>query len=146
MPTAARLIAALCLGLLAFVASTQVVPLMPEGTDFGYFFHVNVILGLLTGWIYMGRRVGYGLVPAINNGLTGAAVMVLWALFVQGIWEMFDRAMRNRYGGPFEALLEILTLSIEFFFVISVPAVLLPLVLGGCLAGLIAEGAHKRWS
>ena len=58
MPTAARLIAAIALGLLAIVISVQVVPLMPEGTDFGYFFHINVALGLLTGWIFMGRRVG----------------------------------------------------------------------------------------
>ncbi|OIQ43428.1 MAG: tellurium resistance protein [Roseobacter sp. MedPE-SWde] len=145
MPTAARLIAAIALGLLAIVISVQVVPLMPEGTDFGYFFHINVALGLLTGWIFMGRRVGYGVVPAINNGLTGAAVMVLWALFIQGAWEMFDRAMRNRYGGPFEALLEIFTLSLEYFFVIAVPSVLLPLVIGGCLAGLLAENVHRRW-
>jgi hypothetical protein len=145
MPTAARLIAALCLALLALVTSLQVVPLMPEGQDFGYFFHINIVLGLLTGWIYMGRRVGYGLVPAINNGLTGTAVMVLWALFIQGCWEMFDRAMRNHYGGPFEALLAILTLSIEFFFVIAVPSVLLPLVIGGCLAGILAEATYRRW-
>lgn len=145
MPTSARLIAAIALGLLAIVISVQVVPLMPEGTDFGYFFHINVALGLLTGWIFMGRRVGYGVVPAINNGLTGAAVMVLWALFIQGAWEMFDRAMRNRYGGPFEALLAIFTLSLEYFFVIAVPAVLLPLVIGGCLAGLLAENVHRRW-
>lgn len=146
MPTAARLTAALCLALLAFVLSTQVVPLMPEGTDFGYFFHINILLGLLTGWIFMGRRVGYGLVPAINNGLTGAAVMVLWALFIQGAREMFDLAMRNRYGGPFEALLAILSLSIDYFFVIAVPSVLVPLILGGCLAGILAESANKRWS
>ena len=145
MPTAARLIAAIALGLLAIVISVQVVPLMPEGTDFGYFFHTNVALGLLTGWIFMGRRVGYGVVPAINNGLTGAAVMVLWALFIQGAWEMFDRAMRNRYGGPFEALLAIFTLSLEYFFVIAVPSVLVPLVIGGCLAGLLAENVHRRW-
>lgn len=145
MPTAARLIAAIALGLLAIVISVQVVPLMPEGTDFGYFFHINVALGLLTGWIFMGRRVGYGVVPAINNGLTGAAVMVLWALFIQGAWEMFDRAMRNRYGGPFEALLAIFTLSLEYFFVIAVPSVLLPLVIGGCFAGLLAENVHRRW-
>ncbi|WP_417699157.1 TrgA family protein [Pseudophaeobacter sp.] len=146
MPTTARLIAAIVLALLAYLVSDQVIADMPEETDPGYFFHVNVVLGLLTGWIYMGQRVGNGLVPALNNGLTGMAVMVLWALFVQGAWEMFDRAMRNRYGGPFDALLAIFTLSIEFFFQIATPAVLVPLVIGGCLAGLLAEYAHKRWS
>jgi hypothetical protein len=145
MPTGARLTAAFCLALLAFVVSGQVMPLMPEGTDFGYFTHVNVVLGLLTGWIFMGRRVGHGLVPAINNGLTGAAVMVLWALLIQGSWEMFRQAMRNRFDGPFEALLAILTISVDFFFVIAVPSVLIPLAVGGCLVGLLAENAHKRW-
>jgi len=145
MPTGARLTAAISLALLAFVVSGQVMPLMPEGTEFGYFTHVNVVLGLLTGWIFMGRRVGHGLVPAINNGLTGAAVMVLWALFIQGAWEMFRLAMRNRFDGPFEALLAIFTLSVDYFFVIAVPTVLISLAVGGCLAGLLAENAHKRW-
>lgn len=145
MPTGARLTAAFCLASLAFVLSGLVVPLMPEGTDFGYFTHINMALGVLTGWIYMGRRVGGGLVPAINNGLTGAAVMVLWALFIQGAWEMFRLAMRHRYDGPFEALLAIFKISLDFFFVIAVPSVLIPLVIGGCLAGLLVENAHRRW-
>lgn len=145
MPTGARLVAAISLALLAFVVSGQVMPLMPESTDFGYFTHVNVTLGLLTGWIYMGRRVGGGFVSAINNGLTGMAVMVFWALFVQGAWEMFRLAMRHRYGGPFDALLAIFTISLEFFFVIAVPSVLVPLVIGGCISGLLAEKAHSRW-
>jgi hypothetical protein len=93
----------------------------------------------------MGRRVGHGRVPAINNGLTGAAVMVLWALFIQGAWEMFRLAMRNRFDGPFEALLAIFTLSVDYFFVIAVPTVLISLAVGGCLAGILAENAHKRW-
>lgn len=145
MPTGARLTAATAMALLAFILSGQVMPLMPEGTDFGYFTLINMVLGVLTGWIYMGKRVGGGLVPAINNGLTGAAVMVLWALFIQGAWEMFRLAMRQRYGGPFEALKAIFDLSLEFFFVIAVPSFLIPMAVGGCLIGLLAEAAHRRW-
>ena len=145
MPTGARLTAAISLAILAFVLSDQVMPLMPEGTDFGYFTPINMVLGVLTGWIYMGKRVGGGVVPAINNGLTGVAVMVLWALFIQGAWEMFRLAMRHRYGGPFEALKAIFDLSLEYFFVIAVPSVLIPMAVGGCLVGLLAESAHRRW-
>lgn len=145
MPTGARLTAAISLAILAFVLSGQVMPLMPEGTDFGYFTPINMVLGVLTGWIYMGKRVGGGVVPAINNGLTGVAVMVLWALFIQGAWEMFRLAMRHRYGGPFEALKAIFDLSLEYFFVIAVPSVLIPMAVGGCLVGLLAESAHRRW-
>ena len=145
MPTGARLTAAISLGLVAFLVSFVVMPLMPEGTDFGYFVHVNVALGLLCGWIFMGRRAGRGLVPAINNGLTGMAVMVLWALFVQGTWEMIRLAMRQRYDGPFEALAAIFVIALDYFFVIAVPAVLVPLVAGGVLAGFATENAARRW-
>lgn len=145
MPTGARLTAALSLALVAFLVSFLVMPLMPEGTDFGYFVHVNVALGLLSGWIFMGRRAGRGLVPAINNGLTGMAVMLMWALFIQGAWEMFRLAMRHRYDGPFEALSAIFVIALEYFFVIAVPTVLVPLVAGGVLAGLVTENASRRW-
>ena len=70
MPTAAHLVASVALALLAFVVSGQIMPLMPESTDFGYFTHVNVGLALVAGWKVMGRRAGRGFVPGINNGLT----------------------------------------------------------------------------
>ncbi len=145
MPNGARLIAALSMALLAFVASQLIMPLMPEGTDFGYFVHVNMAIGVVTGWVLMGRRAGGGLVPAINNGLTGMAVMVFWGLFAQGVWEMFRLAMRHRYDGPFEALSAIFTIGLDYFFVMAVPHVLLALVIGGVLAGLATENAFRRW-
>ena len=54
MPDAAKLVAALCVGLIGFFVSFQIMPLMPESTAFGYFAYVNLILGLLAGWIVMG--------------------------------------------------------------------------------------------
>lgn len=145
MPTAARLIAALALSVTAYLASAQVIPLLPEGTDVGYFFQVNMGIGLAVGWVYMGKRAGGGLVPALNNGLTGAALLLLWALFVQGCWEMFRLAMRHRYGGPFDALGAIFTIAIDYFFLVAVPAVLLPLFVGGCISGILTNAAYKRW-
>lgn len=145
MPTGARLAAAISLATLAFIVSFLVMPQLPEGTNFGYFVHINVVLGLLCGWVFMGKRAGRGVVPAINNGLTGMAVLVLWALFVQGAWEMFRLAMRHRYGGPFEALSQIFVIGMEYFFLIAVPSVVIPLVVGGALAGLVTENASQRW-
>ncbi len=146
MPTASRLVAATLLALLAVVTSTQVVPLLPEGTDVGYFFHVNAVIGLVVGWVYLGRRVGRGFVQAVNNGLTGIALLVLFALLAQGINEMFRLAMRNRFDGPFEALAAIFSIALDYFFVIAVPSVLLPLVIGGCVIGVMTEHASKRWT
>ena len=54
MPDAARLVAAICLAILAFIVSGQIVPLMPESTDFGYFLYVNIVLG--AGAAYPGHQ------------------------------------------------------------------------------------------
>lgn len=145
MPDAARLVAATCMALIAFIISGQVMPLMPEGTDFGYFTYVNIGLGLLCGWIVMGKRAGRGLVPAINNGLTGVAALLFWGLFVQGVYEMVRLAMRNRYGGPFEALAAIFEIGAEYAWMIAVPNIIATVLIGGVLAGLATEQAWQRW-
>jgi len=145
MPTAARLVAAVTLAILAFVVSGQIMPLMPESTDFGYFTHVNIGLAVVIGWKVMGPRAGRGFVPGINNGLTGTAVLVLTALFLQGAVEMFRLAHRHIYDGPFEALAAIFTIGLEYFFIMAVPGVLTTLVVGGALAGWVTDLAARRW-
>lgn len=145
MPNAARLVAALCLAVLAFIVSGQVKALLPEGTYFGYFTHVNVALGLVVGWTVMGKRAGQGFTAAINNGVTGVLVLVFWGLFVQGVNEMVDLAMRNRYGGPFEALTDIFRIAVDYGLLILVPNVIATLVVGALLSGLATEYASRTW-
>lgn len=145
MPTAARLVAAICLALIAFIVSGQVIPLLPEGQDIGYFTWVNVGIGILCGWMIMGGRAGRGVTGAINNGITGVLAMVFWALFVQGAYEMVQRAMRNRYDGPFEAVLAIFELGVEYGLLILVPTIIWTLLVGGLLAGFATESAFRRW-
>lgn len=145
MPDAARLVAALSLALIAFIVSGQIMPLMPEGTNFGWFTYVNVALGILCGWIVMGRRAGRGITPAINNGLTGVGVLIFWGLFVQGCYEMIRLAMRNRYDGPLEALSAIFRIGLDYGTTIFVPVVVLTLLVGSVLAGLATEYAWRTW-
>jgi len=145
MPDAARLVAALSLALIAFIVSGQIMPLMPEGTNFGWFTYVNMALGILCGWIVMGKRAGRGITPAINNGLTGVAALVFWGLFVQGVYEMVRLAMRNRYDGPFEALAAIFEIGLDYGTTILVPTVVLTLLAGAVLAGLATEFAWRNW-
>ena len=145
MPDAARLVAALCLALLAFVVSGQVIETFPEGSYFGYFTLYNIGLGLIVGWTVMGRRAGRGLTSAINNGLTGVAVLIFWCVFVQGVAEMVQLAMRNRYGGPFEALVDALRLSGEYALVLVEVNIVIALAVGAVLSGLATEAAKKMW-
>ncbi len=145
MPDAARLTAAACLALLAFILSGMIMPLMPDDTDFGYFTVVNIVVGFLVGWVLMGRRAGNGFSAAITNGLTGALALVFWGLFVQGGNEMLRLAMRNYYDGPFEAIFAIFEHMVEFGAYLLNPVILVTLAVGGALSGLATDYAWKRW-
>ena len=146
MPTGARLMAAISLAVLAFILSGMVVPLMPESTDFGYFLPLNILLGLVVGWRVMGKRAGRGIVAAINNGLAGVFVLMLWAIFLQAANEMVRLALRNRYDDPFEAIVAVFQIGAEFGVMIATLPIGVALVVGAVIAGLLTEFAYNRWS
>ncbi|WP_227269565.1 TrgA family protein [Roseobacter weihaiensis] len=145
MPDAARLIAAICIGAVAYVVSLQIKPLMPESTDFGAFAYMNAILGIACGWTVMGKRAGRGIAAAINNGLGGALVLVIWGLFLHSCYQMFDRAMSNWYNGFFDAMAAIFQFMAEYALVMLDPLVIFSLAAGGVLAGLATEYAWRTW-
>jgi hypothetical protein len=145
MPNAAKLFAAVGMAILAFIVSGMVMALFEEETNFGWFTHVNVMLGFVVGWLVIGSRAGRGMVSAINVGLTGPVVFVFWALFVQSCNEMVRIAMKNRYDGAFEALVDIFEIGAEWaVFMLTVP-VWATLLIGGVLIGLMSEMAWRRW-
>lgn len=145
MPDASKLIAAILIGIVALIVSYQIMPLMPDSTDFGSFVYVNTILGIATGWVIMGKRAGRGVTAAINNGLGGALMLVLWGLFIHSSYQMFDRAMDNWYNGAFTALAAIFQFMAEYALILIDPMVLFSLATGGIIAGLATEYAWRTW-
>lgn len=145
MPTASRLVSAICLAVVGYYISQLVMPLMPESTNFGWFVEVNIFLGLCVGWIVMGSRVGRGWTAAINNGFTSVAVLMLWGLMVQSINEMIRLAMRNRYDGPFEAIIAVFYIGAEWAWIIATQDMGIALVICAVVAGIIAEISARRW-
>lgn len=145
MPTAARLVAAILMAVLAWVLSDLVRPLMPEGTDFGYFNYINAFIGLCVGWTVVGSRGGHGFVPGINNGLTGTAVLFIWTIAVHSCAEMFRLAMRNRYDGPMEAIAGIFLIASDFGATIATVPVLVTAVIGALIIGPATEYAATHW-
>lgn len=139
MPTAARLVAGLCLAGVGWFVSQLIMPLMPEGTAFGWFSVLNAALGLVIGWQVIGSRAGRGISAAISNGLTAGVVLLLWGLFLQSSYKMFNLSMRGRYDGAFEAGADVFNRMVEFGAIIATPAVLGALVLGAVMSGIIAE-------
>lgn len=145
MPTAARLVAALVLGATAVAVSEMIKPLMPEGMDFGWFTWVNAVLGVLCGWVVIGRRAGAGLGAATGYGLTGMGALVFWAILLQAGYEMLRLSLRRRYDGPVEALEDMVAIALEHAQLLLTPHLAAALVAGGVLAGLAAEIANRHW-
>ncbi|MFK7867776.1 MAG: TrgA family protein [Roseobacter sp.] len=145
MPDAAKLVAAIFIGVLGYVASLLFMPLMPESTRFGNFAYINAVIGIVVGWKIMGRRAGRGITAAINNGFGGAFMLVLWALFLHSCAQMFDRAMDNWYKDAFTAFAAVIQFMAEYGLVMLDIKVILALVVGGILAGLATEYAARTW-
>lgn len=146
MPTAAKIVAAICLAAIGWHASEVFRPLMPEGTDFGHFNMVNVILGILCGWFVVGTRVGRTYLESFSAGLTGVAAMVFWALFLQSMNEMLKLALQNRYEGPVEGLVSVFEIAVDFGSRMLNFELIAVLVIGGMITGVLAEWASRRWS
>lgn len=148
MPDAARLVAALCLAFVGFILSGLVMQVYEEQiaeTDFGWFVHINIVLGLVVGWISMGKRAGRGVSSAVTNGVTGVFLLVLWALFIQACNEMTRLAMKNRYDGPFEAIAAVFQISAEWGLLIMTGPILGVMAVGAFVSGILTEYAWRTW-
>ncbi|WP_299686401.1 TrgA family protein [uncultured Tateyamaria sp.] len=145
MPDAAKLVGAMGLAILAFVVSGMVMRLFEEDTNFGWFVHVNVLLGLAVGWVFIGRRAGRGWTSAVNVGLTGGVVLVFWGLFIQSCNEMTRLAMKNRYDGAGEALTAVFEIGAEWVILMSTIQIWGTVAIGGVLTGIATEIAWRRW-
>jgi len=146
MPTTAKLVAAFCLAGVGYYASEVFRPLMPPNTNFGYFNLVNLGLGLLCGWIVVGKRIGRSYLESFSAGLTGVAAMVAWALFLQSFNEMLKNALRNRYDGPVEGIVAIFEIGVDFGQYLLDAHLITVLVVGGIITGVVSEWAARRWS
>jgi hypothetical protein len=146
MPTASKLVAAFCLSVTALIVSEMIKQNMPEGTQFGMFSGVNVLVGLVVGWVTVGSRAGRGFAAAVTTGLTGAVALVFWCLFVHACYEMTEQAMRGLYKSFFDAVQGIFELMLEFSHELLDKDIAIVLLLGGFLSGFVADFVSKRWS
>lgn len=146
MPTAGRLVAAVLFAVLGFLISELVKPLFPEGSDLGRLSEINAVVGLFVGWTVAGSRAGGGWRAAVGHGLTGAAALLFWAMFLHATTEMIRRSIRSQYDGPVEAVVGIFELMIGYAQIIGTLGVIGALIAGGIAAGLLTEAAARRWS
>ena len=146
MPTAAKMFAALAFAFLGFFTSGLIVPLMPEGTQFGYFSAVTAAVGALTGWLVMGGLTGHDYRAAAGSGIRVSLTMVFWCLLILSIYEMVIQSMDLRYKGPFEAVLGVFDIAFGYVLIMMTPMVVGTLLIGGAICGMVTEWSARRWS
>jgi len=86
---------------------------MPDSSKVSGSFCLCVLVGVIIRWVIMGERAGFGLMSAVNNGVTTKFLIVLVVIFNQCVNKMSRLFMRGNYGGLVEDLSEIIPIGID---------------------------------
>ena len=147
MPTAAKLVSAVAIALVALWAALAYIPQLPPDTDVGYLREIMSALGLVIGWRSLGRFVGRGYGEAIGHGLRASVLLVFWALLGFSSYTMLLRSTRQIYRADVgRALLDVPSIMLDYGKLLLAQDVLVALGVGGIIAGLAAEWTSRRWS
>lgn len=145
MPTASKLFAAFGFALVSFFTAEIFKAHMPEGTQFGAFSIVCAIIGIVSGWRYLGPETGGGWWESANAGMRTAIAAVAIALVIFSTYEMLIQSYRRTYDTPIDAILGAIAIGVEYVQRLVAPDVLVALFGGGIMAGLLSEWAARRW-
>lgn len=145
MPTAAKLVAAICFAIVGWLGANAFVPLMGENAKFGALREISALIGLFVGWLVMGPRVGKSYVSASGSGLVTMVVLVFFALLTLSTYLMLQQTTKMVYDGPMNAVLGVFDFMVQTGRKMLVPPVMGLLVLGGVVGGVLAEAAGRRW-
>ena len=148
MPTAARIVAAVCIAFIAWVVSGLVKQLLPGHVNFGVFVPLCVVIGALCGWRILGRRADrgrLGYANALGVGLSAMAMTVFWVLLLVSGWESFEIAMHRTFHDPMKVIYNIYPIAIGHLKTLSDVDILVWLVAGGAITGILAHMAGTKW-
>lgn len=146
MPTAAKLVAALCFAAVGWLAANAHVPAMGPNASVGALRELTALIGLIVGWRVMGNRVGHGMGESVGAGILTSAVIVFFALVGFSTYEMLQKAVTAQpYDGPMDAVLGVFEIMMDQGRKMLTVGVMGVLVLGGMLGGAVSEWARSRW-
>lgn len=146
MPTATKLIGGIAMGLTAVVAAYY---FMLEQGDYRIgpnFVIGNFPVGFFVGWYSLGRDPGHGNLAAAANGIRTLVLLVIASALLFSLIFIFNNLRLFR----FRELSDFPLLWIKTSFEYAVQAmsfnVALSLLIGGCLSGIVAYQAGRRWT
>ncbi len=145
MPTAGRLVAAVCFGVMGSVAAFVGIPTLPEGTITGYFVPFAGLTGIWLGWSLMGPKAGGRFALAMTQAIATTVVMIVVVILGISGWDMVERSMRLRYDGPGEAVLDTANLFWGYLQWMAVAPVIQALLIGTLVSAILTNIAARIW-
>ncbi|WP_107497953.1 TrgA family protein [Thalassobius sp. I31.1] len=145
MPTASRLVGALTFTVLAFIISTMILPLLPEGTSGESLWLLNCPVGLVCGWKIMGPRGESTRLIAFAGGVTTSIAAFLVAVFLHAGIRMVNLSMRKIYHGVTEAIGAVFEISMNWASVFLTTDIVTTLIAGGIFCGWLSWKAQRYW-
>lgn len=146
MPTAAKLIAGMGLGITAMIAAYYFM-LDQEDYRIGPSFVLgNFSVGFFVGWFSLGRNPGHGSISAIASGFRALFLLVIISSLFFSMFLAFITMQRQTSRELMD--LPVLWLEIAFKYTIlaMTKEVIIALLIGSCLTGLATYHADRRWS
>ncbi len=147
MPTAARLIAAIFMGIAGVIVIIVSVNEYPDAAYDQFPMAVTAaVIGLVVGWRGLGSKIGVEEVKATSLGLRAGVSAFFWTLFMFGLWRMIQGIMKHEFYQPLSAIMALLweMIRIGKLAVMNMP-VLITIIILSWMAGIVTKNAWLKW-
>ncbi len=145
MLTMGRLAGAIVFALFGWYLAGVTIPFFPEGVAPRFWVPVGAGAGLFVGWMVCGTRAGQGYNPAVGGGLTCGIALAFLMLFAASFNQMLQNALRMRYDGPMDALVNVFSQMIEFGLYFADITIIATVLIGGVICAWITEFFGQRF-
>jgi hypothetical protein len=145
LPTASKLMAAVCFAVVGWIMANYYAMNMPDASAAGPIREGAAVIGLFVGWAVMGPSAGKGYVEAAGAGIKTAFVLAVVALFMLALREMLQNSVKMRYEGALDAILDVFQVMAQRSHGLLSLGVFGTILVGGIAAGLLTENAGRRW-
>lgn len=144
MPTAGRLIGAICFAILGGYIAFTTSPLFRSGSGPDFWYPLCIAAGIWAGWFVVGPRSGKGYASSVGLSLTGVFSQSFWILLILSSYQMITKSLRNAYEDPVDAIVNVFELLGEHALRFATLDVMIVLLVGAVISGVFTEFYARR--
>ncbi|MCB1388393.1 MAG: TrgA family protein [Rhodobacteraceae bacterium] len=142
MFTLIRPVAAILLAIFAFYAARAYEPLYDPEANMGSFAVWTAGVGFVTGWVFLGGRIGRSWWFTLYMGVQAVAMTAIGTAMLMAIREVFILGYRRRYPEVMDALTGYFEIIVGWLGKAMVQDYLIMLAAGGLVIGFLLQVVH----